>query len=182
MLADTGAFFPFFHKSVSLLSNSSIAAAEVFENASEAQTQIVNCRSAEAMVGAASKFLMANLPPADPSVKDIAAMFDTIVSDRKVTRVHHLVSRFGTSERSLQRLFRRYVGASPRWVIKRYRAYEALDHLNDPQPQRLAAVAQELGYFDQAHFANDFKNRVGRAPAEYTEDAMRVETRDSVRS
>jgi AraC-like DNA-binding protein len=109
-----------------------------------------------------------------------AAMVDTIVSDRNVTRVHHLVSRFDTSERSLQRLFQRYVGASPRWVIKRYRAYEALDHLNSPHAQRLAAVAQKLGYFDQAHFTNDFKKKVGRAPCEYTQGAMQAKASKSV--
>ena len=71
------------------------------------------------------------------------------------------MSQFECTERSLQRLFHRYVGASPRWVIKRYRAYEALDQLNDPKPLPLAAVAQELGYFDQAHFANDFRSADG---------------------
>jgi AraC-like DNA-binding protein len=99
-----------------------------------------------------------------------------------VTRVHQLVARFDTQERLLQRLFQRYVGASPRWVIKRYRAYEALDHLNAPQPLQLSAVAQDLGYFDQAHFANDFKSTIGQAPSEYTQYALRLRANVSVGS
>jgi len=60
---------------------------------------------------------------------------------------------------------------------KRYRAYEAIDHLNEPQPLPLAALAQDLGYFDQAHFANDFKSNIGRAPSEYAEYALRLKVK-----
>jgi hypothetical protein len=89
---------------------------------------------------------------------------------------------FNATERTLQRLFQRYVGASPRWVIKRYRAYEALDHLHDARPLQLAALAQHLGYFDQAHFANDFKSYIGRAPSEYAEYALGLKVRASAGS
>jgi AraC-like DNA-binding protein len=64
-------------------------------------------------------------------------------------------------------MFRRYVGASARWVIKRYRLYEALEQLGRGTPANLAAVAQNLGYYDQAHFINDFKKLVGCSPAQY---------------
>jgi AraC-like DNA-binding protein len=30
-----------------------------------------------------------------------------------------------------------------------------------------AALALELGYFDQAHFARDFKAQLGKTPREY---------------
>jgi AraC-like DNA-binding protein len=169
-----GAFFPFFHQSVSSITNTSIAAARVFPTAADTGIRIFGCKDAADMVATATQFLMANLPPADLNLKFVAGVIEAIVRDREVTRVHQLVSRFDTPERSLQRLFQRYVGASPRWVIKRYRAYEALDHLNDAQPLQLATVAQDLGYFDQAHFANDFRNTIGQAPSEYTEVAMRL--------
>jgi AraC-like DNA-binding protein len=162
-----GAFYPFLHEPVSLIANTSIAAARVFPTAADAKDRIFGCRNDAGMVTMAAEFLLANLPPLDPEMKIARSIVETIIEDREVTRVHHLVSRFDTTERTLQRLFQRYVGASPRWVIKRYRAYEALDHLNDAQPLQLAALAQHLGYFDQAHFANDFKNNIGRAPSRY---------------
>ena len=71
----------------------------------------------------------------------------------------------------MQRIFRRYVGASARWVIKRYRVYEALEQLADGGPAEQtwdwAGLAQDLGYYDQAHFINDFKKLVGRSPTAY---------------
>jgi AraC-like DNA-binding protein len=140
------------------------------------------CRNDEGMATMAAQFLFANLPPLDPDMKIARGIVETIIKDREVTRIRHLVSRFNATERTLQRLFQRYVGASPRWVIKRYRAYEALDHLHDAQPLQLAALAQHLGYFDQAHFANDFKNNIGLAPSEYAEYALGLKVRASAGS
>jgi AraC-like DNA-binding protein len=163
----SGAFYPFLRKPVSSIANTSIAAERVFPGAAGAGQQISNCRDDAGMVRAAATFLTGILPPPDPDMTIARRMVETIMEDREMTRVRHLVARFDATERALQRLFQRYVGASPRWVIKRYRAYEALDQLNEAQPLPLAALAQHLGYFDQAHFANDFRNKVGRAPSEY---------------
>ena len=69
--------------------------------------------------------------------------------------------------RALQRLFGDYVGVSPKWVIKRYRLHEAVEQLAGGRPPEWSALAQNLGYFDQAHFIRDFKRLVGRTPADY---------------
>jgi AraC-like DNA-binding protein len=107
------------------------------------------------------------LPAWDSSVDSARRAVEEIVENPIVTRVQHLVARLDVSERAIQRLFRRYVGASPRWVIKRYRVYEALEQLTLGRPPEFASLAQNLGYFDQAHFINDFKKLVGCAPQEY---------------
>jgi AraC-like DNA-binding protein len=81
--------------------------------------------------------------------------------------VEHLVARFGLPERKLQRLFHRYIGASPRWVIKRYRVYDVLTQLTAGEPVAGATLAQNMGYFDQAHLYNDFRKMIGCSPGEY---------------
>ena len=77
-----------------------------------------------------------------------------------------------TGERTLQRLFSRYVGVSACWTIKRYRTYEALSRLPHARNGELADLAQRLGYFDQAHFNRDVRLRTGRAPAVYRKAAV----------
>ncbi|HJU40524.1 MAG TPA: helix-turn-helix domain-containing protein, partial [Tahibacter sp.] len=67
----------------------------------------------------------------------------------------------------LQRLFGDYVGASPKWVINRYRLHEAVERLAAGDAVDWADLALELGYFDQAHFNRDFKRLVGRAPGAF---------------
>jgi AraC-like DNA-binding protein len=162
-----GAFYPFFHQSVCSIASRSIPAAQVFSDAESAAEEVLAHRGDLGMMEAAARFLGAHLPPPDPHVESARRAVEEIVENPSVTRVQHLVTRLGVSERTLQRLFRRYVGASPRWVIKRYRVYEALEQLTLGQPPELAALAQNLGYFDQAHFINDFKKLVGFAPNQY---------------
>ena len=76
------------------------------------------------------------------------------------------------SLRALQRLFNDAVGVGPKWVINRYRMHEAVARVQAGQPVSWAALAQDLGYFDQAHFIADFRKLVGRTPGDYAQ-AMR---------
>lgn len=162
-----GAFYPFFRQPVCSIASRAISAAQVFPNAEAAEEEVLGQRSDLDMVDVAARFLEAHVPSQDRLTRSAGRAVEEIVENRGVTRVQDLVARLGTSERTLQRLFRRYVGASPRWIIKRYRIYEALGRLSVARPADFVALAQSLGYFDQAHFINDFKRLVGCAPSEY---------------
>jgi len=56
-------------------------------------------------------------------------------------------------------------------VIRVYRLHELVERLHQEKTARKAVVfadlAQELGYFDQAHFVRDFKSIIGCTPSEY---------------
>ncbi|GAA0708461.1 hypothetical protein GCM10009105_08070 [Dokdonella soli] len=162
-----GAFYPFLRTSVSSIANTTIPATQVFANATEAEREVLACDDDQGMVETAARFLAAHRPPLDPQADSVRRVVEDIVNDRSITRVEHLVARFEIQERTLQRLFDRYVGASPRWVIKRYRVHEALEQITAGLPTDWATLAQDLGYFDQAHFINDFRKLVGCSPAEY---------------
>src|SRR6266852_3345847 len=71
------------------------------------------------------------------------------------------------SKRALQRLFARYVGVSPKWVIQRYRLLEAVESIKQGETMDWAKLAVDLGYFDQAHFITCFKRFVGQTPDDY---------------
>jgi AraC-like DNA-binding protein len=106
------------------------------------------------------------LPPRDPVADQVAALVQQILDDREICKVDDLVRRCGRSARTLQRLFGDYVGVSPKWVIQRYRLHEAVARIHGGGAD-WAAMALELGYFDQAHFIRDFKAVVGRTPRKY---------------
>ena len=97
----------------------------------------------------------------------IAAIVATMLEDPAVVRVDELAARHAMSPRTLQRLFRRYVGVSPKWVLQRYRLHEAAERIAEGRDGDWAATALELGYFDQAHFIRDFKALIGTSPAQY---------------
>lgn len=162
-----GAFFPFFCRPVGDIANGSIPVAEVFAHASAAEAEVLGARGDRAMVHAAANFLRGSTPARDSKVELARDAVRQVVEDPALTRVGDLMQRLRMTERALQRLFFAYVGASPRWVIKRYRTYEALERLADARGVMLSDLAQDLGYFDQAHFTNDFRRLTGHPPARY---------------
>jgi len=162
-----GAFYPFLGKPVGSIANVSFPAQQLFSDITAVEEELLASSDVHRMVEVASRFLLAHLPPHDPIVEQVCGAVETIANDPSVTRVDSLVALCSMGERTLQRMFRRYVGASPRWVIKRYRLYEALEQLGHGKPANLAALAQNLGYYDQAHFINDFKKLIGRSPSQY---------------
>jgi AraC-like DNA-binding protein len=102
----------------------------------------------------------------DPRVGEIVALHAAMLSDPSITRVEDLCARAGCSKRTLQRLFREYVGVTPKWVLQRIRLHEAAERMADGDGD-WAGMALDLGYFDQAHFIKAFKSVVGRSPADY---------------
>ncbi len=162
-----GAFYPFLRAPVCSIANASIPVHQLFSDALDAEEEIVACRDEPSMVEVASRFLVTHLPPRDPNVETVCRVVKEVVDDRSLTRVEDIVTRCGIQERTLQRLFHRYVGASASWVVKRYRIYEALEQLAVGKPSEWALLAQDLGYYDQAHFINDFRKLVGQSPSEY---------------
>lgn len=103
--------------------------------------------------------------PAPPSVALAAA----IERDRSLLRVEALAAASGRSVRELQRLFQSEVGISPKETIRRFRLQQAADRLHADPEAGCLELAMELGYFDQAHFARDFRSVVGVSPDAYRE-------------
>jgi AraC-like DNA-binding protein len=163
-----GAFYPFWNAPVATLTDRSIPLGEVFGAEAEPLEQALFSAGAdEPMVGLMEAFLREGLPGQDEQITVINQMVDWIISERTVTRVDDLANAFYVTKRSLQRLFNQYVGVGPKWVIKRYRLHEAAEQLADGEAVDWARMAQELGYFDQAHFIRDFKSIIGVTPAAY---------------
>jgi AraC-like DNA-binding protein len=120
-----------------------------------------------AAIAVVETFLREREPRPDPALERVSAMVGRIASDRHVKQVEQLAAEFGMTVRSLQRLFREYVGVSPKWMIRRYRLQEAAVRAAKAETMDWPRVALELGYADQAHFIRDFKQLVGKTPADY---------------
>jgi AraC-like DNA-binding protein len=122
--------------------------------------------SVEEQVAATEAFLRARLPEPDATVARIGAVVATMEASPALS-VQEVAARHGVSVRTLQRLFRRWVGVSPKWVLQRLRLQEAAERVDEAGAEDAAATAVELGYYDQAHFINDFRAGVGRSPRRY---------------
>src|SRR5262249_15232828 len=118
-------------------------------------------------------FLRSRRPERDDDADRVSEMVYRVAAEAEIHRVEHLATRFGLSTRTLQRLFSKYVGVSPKWVIQRYRLHEAAERLAAGKSIHQAELALDLGYTDQAHFVRDFKSIVGVSPAAYARAARR---------
>ncbi len=110
-------------------------------------------------------FLRRRRPPRD---LQRALAMDIIKAMRAAPPGAHiadLAADFAISSRTLQRLSARHVGVGPKEVLQRFRRQQAADRLVDPTAPNLAQLAAELGYFDQAHMARDFRTTLNRTPS-----------------
>lgn len=82
-------------------------------------------------------------------------------------RMADLVRRTGYSERHLRRVCGEKLGLSPKAFARVLRVNRACGLLRDGRPN-LALLAQELGYYDQAHFIHDFRMVCGVSPSVYS--------------
>lgn len=112
--------------------------------------------------------VLAGLPrPADGGFDTVLTLVADMLGDRSLLRVAQVEDRHGIGRRRLQRLFAHYVGASPKWVLARYRMHDAVAELDAGYDGVLADLAVRYGWYDQAHFSREFVRLVGVPPGEY---------------
>jgi len=170
-----GAFRAFLGRPLHTITDKVLVLGDVFPwDEGTAQNAVLNTTDDAAMIEAAGALLRSVLPAPDPQVDRIAAILRAVESTPGLTQVEELAAAAQMGVRSLQQLFSEYVGVSPKWVIRRFRLHEAADRLAQGADVDLAALAQGLGYFDQAHFTSDFRRLVGKSPGRYREEARQA--------
>lgn len=164
-------FYPFYRHPMHLLTNRRLSFEEVFGMAGgELESAILTQPDEGKMVAQAERFLRPRLPAHDEHVAMLNRIVAGIAAEREITSVDDVLAccDFDTlSRRTLQRLFREYIGVGPKWVIRRFRLHEAAERIDAGSSVDWARLAVELGYSDQTHFIKDFKAIVGKTPAEY---------------
>ncbi|HWM02175.1 MAG TPA: helix-turn-helix domain-containing protein [Actinophytocola sp.] len=170
-----GAFRPFLGRPVAELTDQTRPLATLWgaPAADRLAADLAAAPGLDELVAVAERHLRAHWPEPDPEVAAIGSIVHALLHDRTVTRVEEVSDRFGIRPRTLQRMFQRYVGVSPKWVLRRYRLHEAAARLAEGTDTTWAEVAADLGYFDQSHFIRDFTREVGMTPVAYAEACRR---------
>lgn len=92
--------------------------------------------------------------------------------------ISSLYETIAQSERTAQRLTKRYFGVPPSPLAKRYRAIRAAMLLANPELPQATRDALLAGYFDQAHLIRDIRRYTGRTPTGLTHESLVHETLD----
>lgn len=167
-----GGFYPFWQQPAADITDRTLPAKQLLGSSiAVTASQIFGYAEQEThnehIASLAEQFLLARFPGDDPNVALVNNVMQHIISRRDLTRVEALADHFQTSSRTLQRLFSRYVGVSPKWAIQRFRLQEAAERMEQDDTFDWAQLADQLGFYDQAHFINSFKALVGVTPEAY---------------
>lgn len=103
--------------------------------------------------------------PVDEEGVLVNGVVERVEGDPGITDVASLCDAVGLSERALQRLTRRRLGLTPRWLIQRRRLHEACERLRSGETT-IAEVAADLGYADQPHLTRDVRSVTGLTPGQ----------------
>ncbi len=124
--------------------------------------RIAEAPSDEARLRVFESLLAGRLRPAQAP----AAVVEAVRLLRAGARVAGAAERVEVSERTLERLFRNWVGIAPKRFERVARFQRLLRRLRSA-PERWAAVAADIGYYDQPHLIREFQELAGCAPSEY---------------
>lgn len=97
---------------------------------------------------------------------------DRILSSGGTLSVSELAQETAFSARYLQNKMQENLGISPKMAIDNVRLQKAL-HLLLTTDMDLAQIAQECGYYDQAHFVHSFHKTVGCAPRQFARGELK---------
>ena len=98
---------------------------------------------------------------------------EIIFKSRGMNSVSDLVNELKISERQLERIFKRYVGLTPKFYsrVTRFSTIFQLKEQGDPS---WIDLTHETGFADQSHFIRNFKSFTGEDPSRYGFDEQNM--------
>jgi AraC-like DNA-binding protein len=107
---------------------------------------------------------LAAAPPASPSV---AAVVERLTATGGRAPVGRLAADLGWSRRHLGARVRDELGLAPKMLARLVRFQAVTSRLQHEGGARLAEIAQDCGFYDQAHLNRDFRAFAGTTPGAY---------------
>ena len=149
------------------LADRSVPAYEVWGRTAmtEVEEHLAESTSDTERVNVVQGFLLEQLEHCQKS--DVAPLVRAVWQHRGRLRVESLCQALGLSQRSLERTFATALGVTPKHLARLSRFLRACELMRQNAQPTLARVAQETGFYDQAHFTNDFRAFSGMTPREF---------------
>lgn len=166
-----GAAHAFYKFPMSELTDSVVMGDLVFGNTiCELREQLLFARSTSEMFCLIEKFLLTQAGDnlhVNPISKCIQYAITHITAQPHISSFHKLSEHIGYSQKHFIDLFRKQVGVAPKQYLKIMRFQKAILEAETSHSINWSRLAQESGFYDQAHFIHDFKEFSGFTPNEY---------------
>ncbi len=96
----------------------------------------------------------------------VSCAWSRLVSSGGRASIGGIVRAAGCSQKHLIAQFREEIGLSPKTLARVLRFGRAVQIIKEGGGGRLVEIAQDCGYYDQAHFSRDFRAFAGVTPTE----------------
>jgi AraC-like DNA-binding protein len=106
-------------------------------------------------------------PPRSEAVKSVQAALNWATKANGLIRVEELAGQTGLSARQFQRVCIELTGLTPKRLCRAIRFRHAAEQAVSATGADWAGLALDCGYYDQAHFINEFRTLSGLRPTEY---------------
>ncbi len=166
-----GGTLPFFPDTTDLFTNRETSLEDLWNTPARSLRDQLRDLATPAQKFAALEFFLLNLlstarkPAAHPIVRFSLNALHTAPS---ATTVSELSRTTGLSPRRLSQLFRERIGVPPKLYSRILRFQQAIAQLHTGAEVPWSELALACGYYDQSHFANDFRAFSGLTPTAYT--------------
>jgi AraC-like DNA-binding protein len=161
-----GMAYKFFNLPMYLLSNTTTALSELWDNlAIEIEDRVACSPDNESRVETVQHYLLKHLASGEPDLQ-MAQSLKLIHESKGLVPLKKLSDEIGISQRHLLRKFQQCIGLSPKEYMRVHRFLQFLSYLKKQSNLPLTEVAYKSGYYDQAHFNRDYKTFSGHTPRE----------------
>lgn len=151
------------------IENQSINLSDIFYTEIRVIEEKLHClHTTNERIQCVEKFLLKQLkliPSYDYQL--IKSGIQLIRTNNSLITANELSSKLYTTPKSLERKFSKYIGKTPKQFIKLIRFQEIISHFERTKYTQMNIFANEIGYYDQAHFTKEFKTFSGLTPREY---------------
>jgi AraC-like DNA-binding protein len=153
-----GGFAPFAFDAVDIFTNQNISLEDVWGARARAlRERLRDASSPDARFRILEDFLLQTFVARITNNKMVEFALSRFGHNSAVSRVKEVARETGWSMRYFSQIFREHVGLSPKVWCRIQRFQRAVQQLHSGVDVPWAELALECGYYDQSHFANEFR-------------------------
>ena len=166
-----GKAHPFYCLPMSELTDHVIEADDIFGcRVLDLREQLLSCKAPENMFGLVEMFLLrqaGNALATDIMSRCVEYAVSRMTSQPNRLGLLQLNSQIGYSQKHFISMFKQRVGTPPKQYMKIMRFQKAVLEIENADSVHWSEIALQNGFYDQAHFINEFRNFSGFTPGEY---------------
>jgi|SRR5690606_6303457 len=134
--------------------------------------QLHHSKSTQEKVEVLSHFIFAQIESNKRDCDIIRYATDSIMQNTNTDILSQLLQELNLTERTFQRIFKKYVGVTANEYRRICQHYFAFSQLKDGHFEKLTDIAYTNGYFDQSHYIHSFKEFTNTTPNEYLQSGL----------